>query len=91
MARLPSVLAQYAERVEKAGFGEKEKIIEEGCAFTFRDIIIRAGSDQQPPQKSTALFNETNFKKGVQQKAVVDVSINHNNKYKDNMVYKFER
>ena len=34
MARLPSVLAQYAERVEKAGFGEKEKIIEEGCAFT---------------------------------------------------------
>ncbi|WP_454901892.1 hypothetical protein [Aggregatibacter sp.] len=26
MARLPSVLAQYAERVEKAGFGEKEKI-----------------------------------------------------------------
>ena len=45
MARLPSVLAQYAERVEKTGFGEKEKIIEEGCAFTFRDIIIRAGSD----------------------------------------------
>lgn len=34
MAILPSVLAQYAERVEKAGFGEKEKIIEEGCAFT---------------------------------------------------------
>nr|DAJ87339.1 MAG TPA: transposase-binding protein [Caudoviricetes sp.] len=34
MAILPSVLAQYAERVEKAGFSEKEKIIEEGCAFT---------------------------------------------------------
>ena len=34
MAILPSVLAQYAERVEKASFGEKEKIIEEGCAFT---------------------------------------------------------
>lgn len=34
MAILPSVLAQYAERVEKAVFGEKEKIIEEGCAFT---------------------------------------------------------
>lgn len=34
MAILPSVLAQYAERVEKAGFGEKEKIIEEGCTKT---------------------------------------------------------
>lgn len=34
MAILPSVLAQYAERVEKAGFGEKEKIIEEGCSKT---------------------------------------------------------
>lgn len=34
MAILPSVLAQYAERVEKAGFGEKEKIIEEGCNKT---------------------------------------------------------
>ncbi len=34
MAILPSVLAQYAERVETAGFGEKEKIIEEGCAQT---------------------------------------------------------
>ena len=45
MAILPSVLTQYAERVEKAGFGEKEKIFEEGCAFTFRDITIRAGSD----------------------------------------------
>ncbi|WIM82549.1 transposase [Gallibacterium anatis] len=34
MAILPSILAQYAERVEKAGFGEKEKIIEEGCTKT---------------------------------------------------------
>lgn len=34
MAILPSVLAQYAECVEKAGFGEKEKIIEEGCNKT---------------------------------------------------------
>ena len=34
MAILPSVLAQYAERVEKAGFGEKEKIIEEGYSKT---------------------------------------------------------
>ena len=34
MAILPSVLAQYAERVEKACFGEKEKIIEEGCSKT---------------------------------------------------------
>ena len=65
MAILPSVLTQYAERVEKAGFGEKEKIIEEGYALTFSNITIRAGSDEQPPQKSTALFNETNFKKGV--------------------------
>ena len=45
MAILPSVLTQYAERVEKAGFGEKEKIIEEGYALTFSNITIRAWSD----------------------------------------------
>lgn len=32
MAILPSVLAQYAERVEKAGFGEKEKLLKKVAA-----------------------------------------------------------
>ena len=31
MAILPSVLSHWANRVETAKFGEKEKIIEEGC------------------------------------------------------------
>ncbi|MDP8080220.1 transposase [Phocoenobacter skyensis] len=34
MAILPSVLSDWAKRVEQAGFGETEKIVEEGCIAT---------------------------------------------------------